>query len=471
MLKEHKRTFGRTFALCDILLVLLAFFLAYYLRFRSFSLEVFLLPLEYKVFLLAYLVGWLYLAHRFRFYVSKRFTPLTKESLDVLKVSLITLALATVPSFIVRELPVSRLFLFYLGIIQPAVSLSFRVVLRWALMYIRKRGYNFRQILIVGRNKRSADFVKRIEESPEMGLRILGFLDAPHKRILEIFHKYTFLGDLSNLEFTLRKQVVDEVFLMLPIKSFYTEIEKMVSLCEAVGVEVKIPVNLFNVKLARSTISKYGSLDVIDLYTSPKMTWQLMAKRMIDISLSSFLITLLSPVFFITAILIKATSPGPVFFKQLRVGYNGRVFQCLKFRTMIENAEELKKDLLELNEMEYPVFKIKNDPRLTQVGPILRKFSIDELPQLINVIKGDMSLVGPRPPVPNEVKEYDIEFLRRLSFRPGITCLWQVNGRNALSFRKWMELDKEYMDNWSLGLDMKILTKTLLVVIRGTGAS
>jgi exopolysaccharide biosynthesis polyprenyl glycosylphosphotransferase len=471
MLKEHKRSFGRTFALCDILLVVLAFFLAYYLRFRSFSLEVFHLPLEYKVFLLAYVVGWLYLSRRFRFYVSKRFTPLLKEGLDVLKVSLIDLALATVPSFLLRDLPVSRLFLLYLGIIQPAFSLSFRVVLRWALMYIRRRGYNFRQILIVGQNRRSADFVKRIEESPDLGVRILGFLDAPNKWTLEIFRKYRSFGNLSNLELILRKQVVDEVFLMLPIKSFYAEIEEMVSLCEAVGVEVKIPVNLFNIELARSTISNYGHLEVIDLYTSPRMTWQLMTKRLIDISLSLFLLILLSPVFVITAILVKATSPGPVFFKQQRVGYNGRLFQCLKFRTMIENAEALKKDLLELNELEGPVFKIKNDPRLTQVGRILRKTSIDELPQLINVIKGDMSLVGPRPPVPEEVKEYDLECLRRLSFRPGITCLWQVMGRNAIPFKKWMELDKEYIDNWSLGLDMKILTKTFLVVLRGTGAS
>jgi len=169
--------------------------------------------------------------------------------------------------------------------------------------------------------------------------------------------------------------------------------------------------------------------------------------------------------------LIKATSKGPVFFVQQRIGYNGRLFNCLKFRTMIENAEEIKKDLKKLNEMDGPVFKIKNDPRITKVGRFLRKTSIDELPQIINVLKGDMSLVGPRPPVPDEVSQYELEDRRRLSMRPGITCIWQVNGRNAIGFDKWMELDRQYIDNWSLWLDIKILAKTIPAVLRGSGAA
>ena len=196
-----------------------------------------------------------------------------------------------------------------------------------------------------------------------------------------------------------------------------------------------------------------------------------MVKRLIDIITSAILLVLFSPLFAIVSILIKTTSKGPIFFRQQRVSYNGRQFSFLKFRTMIENAEELKKDLMELNEMDGPVFKIKNDPRTTKVGRFLRKTSIDELPQLINVLKGDMSLVGPRPPLPSEVLEYGLADRRRLSMRPGITCIWQVNGRNDISFEKWMELDREYIDNWSLGLDLKILAKTIPSVIRGSGAS
>jgi exopolysaccharide biosynthesis polyprenyl glycosylphosphotransferase len=238
-----------------------------------------------------------------------------------------------------------------------------------------------------------------------------------------------------------------------------------------VGVEVEIPTDLFNLSLAKETISRFGDIQVIDLYTSPKMTCQLMAKRLIDVVASAILLILLSPIFTVVNILIKATSKGPVFFRQERVGYNGRTFTCLKFRTMIENAEALKTDLIPLNEMDGPVFKIKNDPRVTKVGSLLRKTSFDELPQLINVLMGDMSLVGPRPPVPGEVSQYDLMTRRRLSMRPGITCIWQVSGRNVIPFEKWMELDRQYIDQWSLWLDFKILAKTIPAVLRGSGAT
>jgi lipopolysaccharide/colanic/teichoic acid biosynthesis glycosyltransferase len=177
-----------------------------------------------------------------------------------------------------------------------------------------------------------------------------------------------------------------------------------------------------------------------------------------------------SPVFLIVSILIKTDSKGPVFFRQQRVGYNGRLFTCLKFRTMINNAEESRDELLHLNEMTGPVFKITHDPRMTRMGRFLRQTSLDELPQFINVLKGDMSLVGPRPPLPSEVEQYQCEDRRRLSMKPGITCLWQVSGRSNIPFEKWMELDKEYIDNWSLKLDLKILVKTIPAVLRGSGA-
>jgi exopolysaccharide biosynthesis polyprenyl glycosylphosphotransferase len=310
-----------------------------------------------------------------------------------------------------------------------------------------------------------------IEESPDLGLRILGFLDAPNDTGNVFLLKYKLIGGLDDLEEILRNKIVDEVFVFLPIKSFYSEIEEILHVCENIGVEVKIPTDLFSLKLAKSTVSEYGAVSVIDLYTSPIITWQLLIKRLIDITASAVLLILLSPLFAVVSILIKGTFRGPVFFKQQRVGYNGRFFNCLKFRTMVENAEALQKDLLRLNEMEGPVFKIKNDPRVTKVGRVLRKTSIDELPQLINVLKGDMSLVGPRPPIPSEVNEYVLKDRRRLSMRPGMTCLWQVKGRNAIPFEKWMELDREYIDNWSLMLDFKILAKTIPAVLRGSGAS
>ena len=474
MLKQYNRQFALAFRVFDFLILIFVFYLAYYLRHSSASLNFLNLPKQYQIFLPLYLLAWAYLSKRFRLYASKRMVSFKKEIVDIGKTLTISLLIASIPAFFVRENPLSRVFLVSLWLLQIFSLISLRFIFREFLKYIRRQGYNFRQVLIVGRNDRAARLVKQIEGSPEFGVRILGFIDAPNgggQNDLGSLSKYEILGNLSSLETILRNEVVDEVFVFLPIKSFYSEIEKVLHVCENVGVEVKIPTDLFSLKLSKSTVSHYGTVSVIDLYTSPKITWQLLSKRLIDVVGSTFSLIILSPLFAIVSLLIKCTSKGPTFFKQQRVGYNGRFFNCLKFRTMVENAEAHQKDLLRLNEMEGPVFKIKNDPRVTKVGRVLRKASIDELPQLINVLKGDMSLVGPRPPIPSEVSEYVLKDRRRLSMRPGITCLWQVNGRNAIPFEKWMELDREYIDNWSLMLDFKILLKTLPAVLRGSGAA
>ena len=274
-------------------------------------------------------------------------------------------------------------------------------------------------------------------------------------------------GGLEDLKVIIENHVVDEVVITLPMKSFYSEIEQIITVCEQVGVEVKIPTDLFSLRLAKSSISNYHDIQVLEFYTSPKMTPQLIIKRGIDVLVSAILLLVLSPILLLIAFLINMTSKGPVLFSQQRIGYNGRNFNCLKFRSMVENAEALKKDLASLNEQEGPVFKMKNDPRVTKVGQFLRKTSMDELPQLFNVLKGEMSLVGLRPPVPGEVSEYELESRRRLSMKPGITCLWQVNGRNSIPFEKWMELDRNYIDNWTLWLDMKILFQTIPAILKG----
>ena len=472
MLKQHKKPFANAFRFIDVLIILCSFYAAFTLRLGTEGLNILSSPIHYRILFVTFLIAWIYFSKRFGLYSSKRLTTFSHEILDVCKTTIICLAIATIPPFFIREYPLSRIFLVYLWLFQTGSLVLFRFTLREILKYIRKRGHNFREILIIGRNERSAELVKKIEESSELGLRILGFLDAPNgDNGVSFSLNYKFMGGLDNLEKILRDQVVDEIFIFLPIKSFYSEIENILRICEHVGVEVKIPTDLFSLKLAKSTVSLYGDVSVIDMYTSPKMTWQLIAKRLIDVTASSVLLILLSPLFGVVSFLIKRSSRGPVFFKQQRVGYNGRLFNCLKFRTMVENAEVLQKDLLQLNEMDGPVFKIKNDPRLTKVGKILRKTSIDELPQFINVLRGDMSLVGPRPPIPSEVKEYELMDRRRLSMRPGITCLWQVNGRNKIRFEKWMELDREYVDNWSLKLDFMILLKTVPAVLRGGGAA
>jgi exopolysaccharide biosynthesis polyprenyl glycosylphosphotransferase len=471
MLKQHAKDLSRIFRFLDFLIILSSLYLAYWIRFEPIGTDIFVVPIHFKMFFLAYLIVWLYLSNRFQLYASKRVITFTYEAWEICKTTALCLAIATIPAFFIREYPLSRLFLVYLWPFQTGILLLFRLGLRETLKYIRRRGYNYRQILIVGRNGRAAKIAEKIKETPYFGLRILGFIDAPNgNHTYDRIHDFNLIGSLEDLERILRDQIVDEVFITLPFKSFYSEIENIIRICEEIGVEAKIPIDLFTVNFAKETLSRYGDMQVLDFYTSPKMNWQLLTKRLIDMIVSSFSLILLSPLFAIVSILIKITSNGPIFFKQQRVGYNGRIFTCLKFRTMVDNAETLKKQLMSLNEVDGPVFKIKDDPRITKVGRILRKISIDELPQLINVLKGDMSLVGPRPPVPSEVTQYQLNHRRRLSMRPGITCTWQVNGRNSIPFEKWMELDKQYIDDWSLWLDFKILAKTIPTVLRGSGA-
>jgi exopolysaccharide biosynthesis polyprenyl glycosylphosphotransferase len=256
----------------------------------------------------------------------------------------------------------------------------------------------------------------------------------------------------------------------LPVKSHYDKINTIINLCEQQGIIIRLLSDLFDLKIAKSYVDSLDGIPLITLHAVPLGQLPLLVKRTLDIMISSIALLLLLPLLLAFSILIKLDSKGPVFFIQERMGLNKRKFKLLKFRTMINNAELLQEQLRNFNEVSGPVFKIKNDPRLTRVGRWLRKTSVDELPQLINVLKGDMSLVGPRPPIPREVEQYQLKDRRRLSMKPGITCLWQVNGRSNVSFERWMELDKEYIDNWSLWLDFKILAKTIPAVIRGSGA-
>lgn len=472
MLKEYAKSLTRLLRIVDLLIILGSFLAAYYFRFGTINLFDPGRHYEGKVFLTIFVISWVYLGNLFHLYSSKRFSSLWSEARDILVISTCCSAIAILAVFFLRDNPLSRLFLVYLWSLQTGTMVAFRLVTRTFLKYVRAYGYNSRNVLIIGRNERAAKLAEAIEANPASGLSILGFLDAPNGNGFHLFsYGLAQLGQLEDLERIIKTRVVDEVFVTLPLKSFYSEIEDIVNVCEKAGIEVKIPTDLFQVPLSKSTITSLGSLPFIDLYTSPRMDLQLMTKRLLDIVLSFSLLILFSPMFAVLSLLIKATSPGPVFFTQRRVGYNGRLFTCLKFRTMVANAEAMKGNLLHLNEMDGPVFKIKNDPRVTRVGQFLRKSSLDELPQLINVLRGDMSIVGPRPPTPDEVEQYAIKDRRRLSMRPGITCLWQVSGRNHINFEKWMELDRQYIDRWSLWLDFKILARTIPAVLRAQGAA
>jgi exopolysaccharide biosynthesis polyprenyl glycosylphosphotransferase len=276
---------------------------------------------------------------------------------------------------------------------------------------------------------------------------------------------------VDQLNSVIAHQPVDEVLVALPMNKYGPLVETIVRHCEEQGIIVRIQTEMFKLHVARSYVDDLQGVPVMTIQSGPADSWQLVMKRLLDIVGSVVLLLALAPLLAVVALLIRLDSPGPVFFAQERVGFNKRRFRILKFRTMVDGSDRRQQTLEHLNEVEGPVFKIKNDPRVTRLGRFLRRFSIDELPQLVNVFKGDMSLVGPRPLPVRDVERIDTRWhKRRFSIKPGVTCLWQVNGRSNIGFSEWVRMDLDYIDRWSLGLDLKILLKTIPAVFRGPGA-
>jgi len=328
-------------------------------------------------------------------------------------------------------------------------------------------------MLIVGTNERARKFARNIETKPELGYRLVGFVDEKWEGNgdLEKFG-WKLVCDFNGLTPYISQNVVDEVVIALPMQSLYREASKIFSASEQQGIIVRYVSDLFNRKLPHSEAEYFEGEALISNDAGAMGGWKAAAKRAIDIVISAVLLVILSPIAFFTAIATKINSPGPIHYVQDRVGLNKRRFRLYKFRSMVDSADQKQGELEDLNEVDGPVFKINNDPRITSVGKIVRKTSIDELPQLFNVLKGDMSLVGPRPLPVRDYTGFDQDWhRRRFSVRPGITCLWQINGRSSIPFEKWMELDMEYIDHWSLWLDLNILIKTIPAVLRNSGAA
>ena len=406
-------------------------------------------------------------------YESKRLSRKRAEALHVLAAT----SLATVVLFLVGSLfslSVNHpLFLSLFWLVSTTTAVLSRRLLRFLLEQIRLRGRNLREVLIVGTNQRAIALADTLRAHPALGYRILGFVDQDWPGMKE-FHKtdYAYICDLNAFSSFLRESVVDEVVLALPIKSSYSESSRIAALCWEQGITTRFLSDLFDLKMthARARCLDYDSLITIDARAPEGQPTSL--KRLLDVLISLACIICFAPIFLITALLIKLSSSGPVFFAQRRLGFNKRVFSVYKFRTMVEGAEKKQAELERLNEVTGPVFKIKDDPRVTTIGRFLRKTSIDELPQLFNVLKGDMSLVGPRPLPLRDCRGFEKDWhRRRFSVRPGITCLWQISGRSSLHFERWMELDMEYIDRWSIWLDLKILFRTIPAVLKGSGAA
>jgi exopolysaccharide biosynthesis polyprenyl glycosylphosphotransferase len=341
---------------------------------------------------------------------------------------------------------------------------------RWFLDYISRKGYNLVNLLIVGTGKRAQEFIRNVHAHANWGLKIVGLVDDDPKLLGKTVLDYPVIGRIRDIPRILREHVVDRVIFVVP-RLWLNRIEDAILHCEREGVGTAVSVDLFTPKLGTLYMSSFANIPLLNFQTSSAKEWQLFLKRASDVAISLFFILLFLPVFLIAAAGIVIDTRGPVFFRQTRCGRNGRRFTLIKFRSMVPGAEMRRRELEKQNEMNGPVFKIRRDPRVTAFGRFMRKFSIDELPQFFNVLRGDMSLVGPRPPLPTEVDMYETWHRRRLSMKPGITCLWQVSGRNRIDFDRWMELDLQYIDKFSLWLDFKILVRTVFVVLTGYGAA
>ncbi len=406
-------------------------------------------------------------------YESRRLSTIRQEIPDIFKAtSLVTVTTAGTAILFSIDM-ISSGFLLTFWIILTVLMCISRLCLRMSLAWMRRKGRNLRNIIIIGTNPRALKFAHEFRTKPDLGYRLLGFVDDQwaglnHSQL----EGFPVISTLKKFPDFIRIFSVDEILIALPLRSYYQQAAQIVAQCEEQGILVRMLGDIFSPKLAKSTIAEVGPHPVFIFNTGAIGDQAHLIKRIIDMMIALPSLILLSPFFVLIALCIHLTSPGPILFIQKRLGFNKRPFNLYKFRSMIQDAEAMLPSLEPLNEATGAAFKITNDPRLTRLGKFLRKTSLDELPQLFNVLKGDMSLVGPRP---IQFRDFEIFYhdshRRRFSVRPGLTCLWQVNGRSKLTFEQWMELDLQYIDKWTLWLDLKILFKTIPAVMKGTGAA
>ncbi len=367
-----------------------------------------------------------------------------------------------------RHLGYGRLFLATFVAIDFIFLAGLRLTILGILHHYRKHGRNQQTALIVGTGKLARKLVRDIDNAPQWGIKVLGFIEPRSSNQLRRYWDIPVVGSLRNMPDIIKAIQVDfVVFALSP--DYLGGIDAAIGLCEEMGTRAYLMVDFFVPQFGRRELQSFLGTPAVCYETTPRRGWALSAKGIVDRIGAGIGLAFIAPLLLVIAALIKATSRGPVFFKQIRCGLNGRRFEMLKFRTMVEDADQLKEKLATRNEMDGPAFKIKDDPRITPIGRILRKTSLDELPQLINVVRGEMSLIGPRPPLPDEVIHYHHWHRRRLSIPPGMTCLWQVGDRNESKFDDWVKQDLEYIDNWSPLLDMRIMVRTISTVLRGTG--
>ncbi|MEE8350009.1 MAG: sugar transferase [Acidobacteriota bacterium] len=478
MFDRQYRVYSNLLLIADVLAGFLGLYGAYYLRYylvRGAPLEISryfgpeLLPfLDFLFYYLVFIPFWIGLLMLTQRYSEVMRLSLSRQALRVGQFTVVTGVLMAFLAYSFKLIISRPVFFLFLTLVGTVLVLS-RVILHWVLRSRNVSEHNQIKILIAGTDEQARMVGRLLENYRIWGYQVIGYLSTREEDGNDA--GLPVLGSFDELPQLLQSHVVaDEIIFSGAHRSNFKEFETMVRLCEDLGVRTRVAAEFFPTSTSRVSLEFLEHLPLITFSTVPENPVGIIAKRIVDFLVASILLIGLFPLMLATAVLVKFTSPGPVFYSQVRCGRYGRRFRLFKFRTMVDGAEDRLWEIKHLNEMEGPVFKMRNDPRVTTVGRVLRQFSVDELPQAWNVIKGEMSMVGPRAPLPEEVENYATKQRRRLSVKPGITCLWQVSGRNDIDFNKWMELDLKYIDNWSFWLDIRIMLMTIPAVFTGRGA-
>ena len=481
MFSRHERIIGVLYMLADALAALASFALAYQARSEYITPRP-LYPLNHYIWLVPVIVGlWLSVGLAMGIYREIREEELSRAFRDPLKVSFVSTSLLFALIFAFKLEYISRLLLGLYAGFDLVAMIVFRLIARQGGGLLRRRLAGLRHFLLVGTSTEAIEIARLIEANESHGMRLFGLtrvaratpvdrLSGEQTKEFPGLNRAYPVFPIEKIPELLQAHVIDEVVFAVS-KEELEKLEDTFLICEEEGVKTRLLLSFFPHVISKVHLDRFQELPLLTFSTTPVNEDLLLLKRFWDFLMALVFLILLSPLLAILAVLIKLTSRGPVFYRQTRCGLGGRKFTLYKFRSMRMDADLRREELATLNELDGPVFKIVNDPRCTRIGRLMRKFSLDELAQLVNILKGDMSFVGPRPPLPQEVEKYERWQRRRLRMQPGLTCLWALEGRNRLNFKRWMELDLEYIDNWSPSLDFKIMLRTIPVVLLGRGAS